>query len=136
MPSSRSKLDRVRELLPPDGADLVDFNRERRWSRSDLVADDVKVRFVSRAGATMGGTGPDAFNERWEDWLEPWASYRIYSEDLIDRGDRVIWLVQLVGETRRGGVQMGHEGATVFRFEGDKVVEIVFTMNRDDVLDE
>jgi SnoaL-like domain len=126
-----TRLEQIRAILPPDGTDLaVAFGPARSFSGGGLVAEDANVRLVARDGE-MGGTGPDAFYERWADWLEPWETYRIHHEDLIERGDDVIWLVRLRGVTKRGGVEMEHEGASVFHFEGDLVSEIIFTLDRE-----
>ena len=132
---STENVEKVRAVMPPDGTDLAEvFGRPGGFSAGGIVRDDATVRFSSASGGEMAGTGTSGFYERWADWLTPWESYRIYTEELIDRGDRVVALVQLVGVTRRDGVQMGHEGATVFRFEGGEIAEIVFTMDRDDAL--
>ena len=127
-------LERVRAIVPPDGTDLVEaLGSGRKFSSGGLVSDDAVVRFVARSGE-MGGTGSDAFYGSWADWHEPWESYRIYSDELVDRGDRVIWLVRLRGVTKRDGVEMEHDGAAVFRFEGDRVAEVTFTMERETAL--
>ena len=43
-------------------------------------------------------------------------------------------LVRLRGVTKRDGVEMEHEAAGVFRFEGDQVVEMEFNLDREDAL--
>jgi hypothetical protein len=45
-----SRLERVRAILPPDGADLVVFASEGLWSSADVVADDLKVSFAAALG--------------------------------------------------------------------------------------
>lgn len=120
--------------MPPDGTDLVVvFGEAGAFSAGGLVRDDAPVRFVAPS-AELKGTGPEGFYATWEDWLAPWESYRMYTQELVDCGDRVVALVQLVGVTRRDGVEMGHEAATVFRFAGGRIAEIVFTMDRDEAL--
>ena len=84
--------------------------------------------------AERGTEGPEGFREIWADWLEPWESYRIYYDDVVERDDRVIMLVRLRGVTKRDGVEMEHEAAGVFRFEGDEVVEMEFNLDREDAL--
>ncbi len=131
---SREMVERVRAILPPDGTDLVPaFGEGPALSGGGVVRDDATVRFVAR-DAEMGGTGPEDFSARWADWLEPWQSYRIYTDEVVDRGDRVVCLVRLRGITKRDGVEMEHEAAGVFRFDGDAVGEITFTLERDDAL--
>ncbi len=131
---SQERVDRIRVIMPPDGADLRDvFVEGGGFSSGGLVADDATVRFVA-PDAELSDTGPDGFRDRWADWLEPWESYRIYYDDVVERGDRVVALVRLRGVTKHDGVEMEHEAAGVFRFEGDQVVELEFTLEREDAL--
>lgn len=127
-------MELIRSGLPEDGTDLVAaFENDSSFLGGALMAEGVPVRFVAQSGE-MGGTGPEEFYERWTDWLEPWETYRMYVDDVIDRGDSVVCLVRLRGVTKHGGVEMEHEGASIFRFEGDRVAEVVFTMGRKEAL--
>ena len=131
---AQSRLERVRAILFPEGTDLTEvFAPGSRVSAGGMVTGDATVKFTSRS-AESTATGPEGFRERWADWLEPWASYRIYYDDVIERGDRVVALVRLRGVTKRDGVEVEHEAAGVFRFEGDQVVELEFTLEREDAL--
>jgi ketosteroid isomerase-like protein len=120
--------------MPPDGTDLtVIFGQPDGASAGGLVRDDATIRFVALSGE-MAGTGPEGFYERWADWLMPWETYRIYTEEIFDRGDRVVMLVELVGVTKRDSVEMRHEAAAVFHFDGGEIAEIVFTMDREEAM--
>ena len=120
--------------MPPDGTDLVEtFGVPGGATSGGLVANDATVRFAARsAESTREGT--QGFYEGWADWLEPWESYRIYLDDVVERGDRVITLVRLRGVTKHDGVKVEHEAAGVFRFDGDQVVGIEFNLDREDAL--
>ena len=131
---SRENVELVRGFMPEDGTDLTAvFAEPGAASAGGLLNDDAPVRFVAASGE-MGGKGPEGFYETWRDWLAPWESYRIYTEEIVDRGDRVVALVRLAGVTQRDGVEMGHDAATVFRFEDGRIAEIVFTLDRGEVL--
>jgi ketosteroid isomerase-like protein len=132
---SESKVDRVRAIMPPDGTDLIEVFGAGGGpiSTGGLVADDATVTFAS-PNAEASREGPEGFREGWTDWLEPWESYRIYYDDLIERSDRVVALVRLRGVTRRDRVEMEHEAAGVFRFEGDQIVNMEFNLDREDAL--
>jgi hypothetical protein len=121
--------------MPPEGADLVDVfgANAPEIDTGGLVRDDATVNMVAR-NAERATEGSEGFREIWTDWLEPWESYRIYYDDVIERGDRVIMLVRLRGVTKRDRVEMEHEAAGVFRFEGDEVVEMEFNLDREDAL--
>jgi ketosteroid isomerase-like protein len=132
---SQSKLEQVRAIAPPDGTDLVELFAAAgpAIDTGGLVAGDATVRFTAPS-AEIEAQGPEGFRERWDDWLEPWESYRMYTDDIVDRGDRVVILTRLKGVTKRDRVEMEQEAAAVFRFEGDQVVEIEFNLDRDDAL--
>ena len=131
---SQERVELVRAITPPDGTDLVEaFAAGRPISAGGLVSNEATVTFTSRS-AESTRQGPDGFREGWTDWLEPWESYRMYTDDFVDRDDRVVALVRLRGVTKRDGVEIEHEAAGVFRFDGDEVVEIEFNLDRDDAL--
>ena len=131
---AQSRLERVRAILFPEGTDLTEvFAAGNRISAGGMVTHDATVKFTARS-AESSATGAEGFRERWTDWLEPWESYRIYYDDIVERGDRVVALVRMRGVTKRDGVEMEHEAAGVFRFEGDEIVELEFTLEREDVL--
>jgi hypothetical protein len=131
---SQNRVELVRSIMPPDGTELVGrFGAPGGASAGGLVADDAKVSFVAPS-AESRSAGPDAFREGWADWLEPWESYRVYCDDIVERGDRIVALVRLRGVTKRDHVEVEHEAAGVFRFESDQIVELEFNLNRQDAL--
>ena len=134
-PMAEGNADRVRAIMPPDGTDLVEvFGADAGpYSTGGLVSDNATVKFLAPS-AESTSEGAEGFRQTWADWLEPWESYRLYYDDVIDRGDRVIALVRLVGVTKRDGVEMEQEAAGVFRFEGDEVVDLEFNLDREDAL--
>ena len=125
----------MRAIMPPEGTDLTDvFGADApQIDTGGLVSDGAVVNMVAR-NAERGAEGPEGFRDMWADWLEPWESYRIYYDDALERGDKVILLVRLRGVTKRDGVEMEHEAAGVFRFDGDQVVEMEFNLDREDAL--
>jgi hypothetical protein len=132
---AQANVDRVRAIMPPEGTDLAEVFGAGGGpiSAGGLVADDATVNFTARS-AESSRSGAEGFREGWADWLEPWQTYRIYYDDIVERGDRVVALVRLRGVTKHGGVEMEHEAAGVFRFEGDQVVELEFSLDREAAL--
>ena len=131
MPQER--IERVRAILFPEGSDLTEVFAGDSISTGGLITDDATVKFTARS-AESSREGPDGFREGWSDWLEPWESYRIYYDDVVERGDRVVALVRLRGVTKRDHVAVEHEAAGVFTFDGDQVVELEFNLDREDAL--
>jgi ketosteroid isomerase-like protein len=129
---AESKVERLAAAMPPNGADLTEVFVPG-FSTGGLVADDAEVRFVAPSAETSS-TGPDGFFNTWSDWLEAWESYRLYYDEVVERGDCVVALVRLCGVTKRDHVEMEQEAAGIFRFEGDQVVEIEFNLDRQDAL--
>jgi ketosteroid isomerase-like protein len=120
--------------MPPDGTDLTKvFAPGSGFSAAGLIADDAAIRFVT-PNAEQATAGPDGFFGTWSDWLEPWETYTIHYDDVVDQGDRVIALVRLRGVTKRGGVEMEQEAAGIFHFRDGQVVEIEFNLDREDAL--
>lgn len=131
---SEANAERVRAILPPDGTELRDvFVEGAGFSTGGLVTPEATVRFVAPSAETSA-TGPEGFRDSWADWLEPWESYAMYTDDVVDRGDRVVALTRLRGVTKRDRVEVEHEAAAVFHFDGDVVVEIEFNLDRADAL--
>ena len=130
---SQERVELVRAIMPPDGTELAEVFVEGGFSSGGLVADDALVRFVAPSAETEA-QGAEGFRDRWADWLEPWESYRMYTDDILDRGERVVALTRLRGITKRDRVEMEHEAAAVFHFEGDTVVQVEFNLDRADAL--
>jgi ketosteroid isomerase-like protein len=131
---SQENVERLASVMPPDGTDLTKvFAPGSGFSAAGLIADDAVVRFVTPS-AEQTTAGPDGFLGTWADWLEPWETYTIHYDDLVDQGDVVIALVRLRGVTRRGGVEIEQEAAGVFKFENGEAIEIEFNLDRDDAL--
>jgi ketosteroid isomerase-like protein len=68
------------------------------------------------------------------DWLEPWETYRVEVEDVIDAGDDVVVLVRDYG--RRVG--MTHEvsvrSAAIWTVRDRKVARVAFYLDRTEAL--
>lgn len=130
--------------LQVDGVDLVELfendTLDEVYPPEELspFADDLKVEFVSPVAGSEPATykGLEGFVAGWRDWLEPWQSYRVSVEDLIDAGDCVVTLIRVEGKTARDGVAVQHEPAAVWTLAGGKVVSIGLYLDRADAFRE
>jgi ketosteroid isomerase-like protein len=139
---SRENVELVKSLQPSE-VDLVERLAEADGGEDflapggplELFADDLDVQFVAAASAQQPQyQGGEGVLEGWRDWLSPWASYRLETEDFLDAGDEVVVLVRVRARTVHDGVEIEHAPAAVWTFEGGKVVRIRFFLEREEAL--
>jgi ketosteroid isomerase-like protein len=104
---------------------------------ADVVAADFEVEF----GGTQSGAPPrqyrglDGLLEGWRDWLEPYESYRLMIEEVIDAGASVVTLVRVSARTSRHGVELEHRPAAVWTIEDGKLTGAHFFLEREDAFE-
>src|SRR6187399_1092032 len=96
---SQENVEIVRALLPRPDTNVASIFRDEKLfdaSRAALTPlfdpDFISVAAWQGAGTTYAGV--DGFREMWLDWLEPWATYRVHVDEVVDAGDRVAVLVR------------------------------------------
>jgi ketosteroid isomerase-like protein len=116
---------------PPDpsatGIDVTAFD-------SDFETEFIAQRAFGsmRPSVSRGLLG---LAESWRDWLEPWASYYIEAEELIDAGDQVVSLIRVRARTTRDAVAVEHRPGAVWSLRDGKIVRVRFFLERDDALE-
>jgi hypothetical protein len=95
----------------------------------------MRVRFVGRTGPEVEYEGPQGLVEGWRDWLEPWASYVLRMDELVEVDDAVVALVSVRAKTRHDSVEMEHAPAGVFTFANGLVTGAAFYLERDAALE-
>jgi ketosteroid isomerase-like protein len=135
---SEQNVELVRSLQPSDDDDLVALFRDEGTalmeSLAPFVHDDFEI--VAPSGIQPGRrTGLAGLRAGWLDWLEPWESYRVEVEDLIEAGDEIVVLVRDYG--RRVGVtqEISVVGAAVWTVRDGKVARVAFYLNRSEALE-
>ncbi|HET8673129.1 MAG TPA: nuclear transport factor 2 family protein [Thermoleophilaceae bacterium] len=133
---SEEPVDLVRGAFFSEGVDLIEVLESgefRRAVRTDALADDAEVVFVTPSGPQALFHGPGGFVEGWRDWLAPWASYTVTVEELIDAGGgKILALARLSGETKRDHVEIEHPAAAVLEVKGGKIARVEFHLDRDE----
>jgi ketosteroid isomerase-like protein len=136
---SQQNVELVKRALP-SGVDMVELFRAS--PSGDPAAADIDVTVFasdfetelisSQAGGSIepAAAGPEGLAEAWRDWLEPWETYWIETERLIDAGDEVIQLVRVRAQTTRDSVAVEHRPAAVWTVRKDKVVRVRFYLDR------
>ncbi|MGH2991547.1 MAG: nuclear transport factor 2 family protein [Solirubrobacterales bacterium] len=80
-------------------------------------------------GITYHGLG--GFLEFWTDWLGPWESFSIETEEFVDAGDKVVQLARQTGRTEAGSAPIVSRGAAVMTFRDGTLTRIEFHLDRD-----
>jgi ketosteroid isomerase-like protein len=128
-------VDLLRALLPDPGTDVALLFRDEDWfaSTAEAVAGafDPAVESVPAwrgAGTTYAGI--DGFREMWLDWLEPWASYHVQVDEMIELGDSVVVFVR--DRALRHGMEVEVEliSGSLWTFRRGKIRRVEFYANR------
>ena len=132
------KVDLLRALLPDPGTDVAQLFRDEDWfaSTAEAVAGffDPDVESVPAwRGTGTTYSGIDGFREMWLDWLEPWASYHVQVDEMIEVGDSVVVLVR--DRARRHGMDVEVEliSGSLWTFRAGKIVRVRFYANREEL---
>ena len=135
---SGPNVELVRALLPDAGTDVARLFRDEdsfgSIAKAVVGLFDPAVESVPAwrgAGATY--TGIDGFREMWLDWLEPWASYHVRVDELIDLGDSVVVLVRDRGLRHGMNVEVELISGSLWTFRDGKIVRVEFYANREEL---
>jgi hypothetical protein len=98
---SQENAELVRALIPTPETDVAALFRDESLFQAarETLGDLFDPAFGSVARWEAGGTtyaGMEGFRRLWLEWLQPWATYHIHVDDLIDAGDRMVVLARAV----------------------------------------
>jgi ketosteroid isomerase-like protein len=139
---SQENVELVRGLQPTPDTDLVPlFRGEAAFAAmTEAVAPFVHEDFEVVAPTLVAGrdvrlVGLDGLRAVWLEWLDPWESYRVEIEDVIDAGDAALVLFRDFG--RRGGMaaEISVTGGTVWTVRDGKVARVAFYAVRSEALE-
>ena len=99
--------------------------------------DDFEVEFISGVAGSLRppSRGPQGFSEAWLDWLEPWQSYYVEIEDILDAGNEVVSLVHIRAKAAPEAVPVEHRSAAVWSLRDRKIIGIRFYLEREKALE-
>ena len=138
---SQENVELVRGLQPSPETDLVPLFRNDAAAAALMEAVSpffhVDVEIIGPTFVAGGGVrfvGLEGFRAGWLDWLEPWESYRVEIEDVVDKGDDALVLVRDYG--RRAGTtgEVSVVGAAVWTVREGKVARVAFYLDRSEAL--
>jgi ketosteroid isomerase-like protein len=142
---SQENVDVVKRVML-NGVELVGLFRapnppDPSATGIDLTAftEDFETEFIaSRVFGSLEPTpshGLQGFAERWRDWLEPYESYYIEVEELIDAGDKIVSLARVMAQTARDGVAVEHRPAAVWSLQDHEIVRVQFYLDREEAFE-
>jgi ketosteroid isomerase-like protein len=138
---SQENVRLVKSLQPRSDADLVALLRDDEAAAAvfaalapffheavEVVAPELVV------GASKRYVGLEGLRAAWLDWLEPWESYRVEVEDILDAGDGAVVLVRDFGRRAGMSVEASVIGAAVWTVRDGRVARVAFYVDRHDGL--
>jgi ketosteroid isomerase-like protein len=138
VPSENVELaTRIMSSLPLDdlGGAFRDSGRVAAMAATlePLVKPDVEVVRIGPEYTGEGVTyrGLEGFLEFWTDWLEPWASFSIETEAILDAGDKVVQVARQTGRTDDQSAPIESQGAAVMTFQDGRLTRIEFHLDRE-----
>jgi hypothetical protein len=136
---SRQNVELIRAFIPAPDLDVASLFRDEsrfaaaREALSPLFDPEFESVAVWQGGTTYSGV--EGFRQMWLDWLQPWATYHVHVDEVIDAGDRVVVLVR--DRARRHDVDAEVEliSGSVWEVRNDRLARVEFCGNRDEALE-
>jgi ketosteroid isomerase-like protein len=122
---SQRNVDLVNALIP-QGTDIAPLFRDDRAfaqvreALAPVITEDFE-NLVFLPGQTRTDRGADGLRTNWLDWLEPWASYRVSVEEVIDLGGRVLVLSRHSGRRNDTEAEVEMVAAAILTFRDGRV---------------
>ncbi len=136
---SREDVELVRALVPDARVDWAATVRDDELWQG--LEEPSRTLFTSSFRCGLIGvteswaSGFDGLRAVWLEWLEPWASYRVQEEEIIDLDDgRVAWLGRDFGGRRDGRGEITLISSAIWTVEDGKISEAAFYAEREQCL--
>jgi hypothetical protein len=137
---SRENVELVKALFPQPGTDICALFRDEdtfarmRAAFSPFLTDDFQSVMVF-PGHTRTYAGLEGLRKNWLDWLEPWATYRVSIDELIDVGERVVLLLRDHGRREDMDAEVEIIGASIATIREGKLARFEDYADRDEALE-
>jgi ketosteroid isomerase-like protein len=135
---SRRNIELLEAMLPGPDTNVADlFRDESLFAATAETLKDVFHPDVESVPAWRGtGTtysGIDGFREMWIDWLEPWVTYHVQVDEMVEVGDTVVVLVRDRGSRHGVDVEVELISGSVWTFRDGKIARVEFYANREEL---
>ena len=131
-------LEVLETLLPGAESDMASLLRDDALFASTaellegLVHPDIESVPAWR-GDGITYRGIDGFREMWIDWLQPWATYHVHVDEMIEVGDRVVVLVRDRGRRHDMNAEVELISGSVWSFRDGRIARVEFYANREEL---
>jgi ketosteroid isomerase-like protein len=135
---SAENVELIRAMLPSPDTDIANLFRDDRLFASTvgglegLFHPDVESVPAWRGGGTTY-SGIDGFREMWIDWLEPWATYHVQVDEMIEAGDSVVVVVRDRARRHDMDVEVELISGSVWTVRDRKITRVEFYGNREEL---
>ena len=136
MPSTN--LEILETLLPDPGTDMASLLRDDRlFAATAQLLESIVDRDIESVPAWRGDgithSGIEGFREMWLDWLQPWATYHVQVDDMIEAGERVVVLVRDRARRHDMDAEVELISGSVWSFRDGKIARVEFYANREEL---
>ena len=133
-------LDLIRALLPSPETDLAHLIRDDKAFTATIAAvGGILDPEVESAAVWLGEgrvyRGLEGFRRMWLDWLEPWTTYHVQVEGVMEEGDRIVVLVRDRGRHRDSDAEVELLAGSLWTVRAGKVARVEFYANRQDLFE-
>jgi hypothetical protein len=136
---SQENVELIRALVPTPETDVAALFRDEslfkatREALGALFDPGFESVAVWQGGTTYAGV--EGFRRMWLDWLQPWATYHVQVDELIDAGDRVVVLVRDRGRRHDMEAEVELISGSVWTVRDSKLVRVEFCSDRAEALE-
>jgi ketosteroid isomerase-like protein len=132
--------DLIRAMLPSPEADIAHLFRDQDAFESTVAAlagilDPNLESVAVWAGEGRTYKGIDGFRQLWLDWLEPWDTYQVQVDEIIEAGDRVAVLIRDHGRRHDTDAEVELISGSVWMVRDGKIARAEFYANRNDLFE-
>ena len=137
---SQENVEIVRALIPPTDTDVASLLRDDRLfeqmttALEPLIDPAIESVAIWQGGATTY-VGIDGFRKLWLDWLEPWATYHVGVDEVVDAGDRIVVLIRDRARRPDSEAEVELISGSVWEVRDGKVVRVAFCRSRAEALE-
>jgi ketosteroid isomerase-like protein len=131
---SQENVELVRRLQVGPDVDLAalfrDDTRAGRMIETIAPLFDPGFTCVLVLPGSREHAGLPGLRAAWREWLEPWESYRVEIEDVIDAGDAAVVLTRDYGRRRGMDAEVRLLGAAIWTVRNEKIERAEFYGDR------